>query len=47
LGLHPSVEALLTDLARVGPEWTAEQRERWVNTFLSNIDYAYPAKKEG
>lgn len=46
LGLHPSLEALLGDLKRIGNSWTSAERERWVATFLSNVDWAYPVKEE-
>lgn len=42
--LHESINGLLSDLARIGPGWTKEERERWVNTFIANVDYAYPVK---
>lgn len=42
--LHDSIHGLLTDLPRIGPSWTKEERDRWINTFIANIDYAYPVK---
>jgi hypothetical protein len=42
LGLHPSVTALLYDLNRIGSRWSKVEKDRWVATFLANIDYAYP-----
>ncbi|HXZ94737.1 MAG TPA: hypothetical protein VEG28_02360 [Dehalococcoidia bacterium] len=44
--LHESINGLLADLARIGPSWTKEERERWVNTFIANVDYAYPIKAQ-
>jgi hypothetical protein len=43
--LHQSIDGLLSDLARIGPSWTKEERDRWVNTFIANIDYAYPVRE--
>ena len=45
LGLHPSVEALLRDLNRIASNWNPTDRERWVQTFLAVLDYAYPTKE--
>ena len=43
--LHSSIEGLLADLAKTGQRWTKEERDRWVNAFITNIDYAYPARE--
>jgi len=43
--LHPSIQGLLADLVQFGSNWTKEERDRWVNTFISNIEYAYPARE--
>lgn len=43
--LHPCLHGLLVDLLAYGRDWTMESRQRWVNTFLSNIDYVYPVRE--
>jgi len=45
LGLHPTVTALLEDLNRIGSRWDKAGRDRWMDTFLAVIDYAYPVRK--
>jgi len=42
--LHPCIQGLLTDLVELGHRWTRETRERWMSTFISNIDYVYPTR---
>ncbi len=42
--LHPCIQGLLADLVQLGHRWTRETRERWVSTFISNIDYVYPTR---
>jgi hypothetical protein len=44
--LHASILALLTDLAKIAPHWTQEARDKWLNTFTTNLDYAYPVKEQ-
>ena len=41
--LHLALTAMLRDLEKKGPKWTKPERDIWVNTFLGNLDYAYPA----
>lgn len=43
-GLHPSVDALLTDLTKISREWTKGERDAWLRTFQTVLDYAYPIK---
>lgn len=45
LGLHPTVTPLLQDLNRIGSNWDKADRDKWVETFLAVLDYAYPARK--
>jgi len=42
--LHPSLQGLLTDLIQIGSNWTQEQQDRWLKTWIENIRYAHPAK---
>ena len=42
--LHPSIHGLLADLVKSGNKWTKEERDRWVSTFVTTIEYAYPVK---
>lgn len=42
IGLHPSVTALLYDLNRIGSKWSKPERDRWMKTFETMIDYSYP-----
>ena len=43
--LHPSLQGLLADLARHGDKWSREERDRWLKTFASNVEYAYPGRE--
>jgi len=45
LGLHPTVTPLLQELNRIGSNWDKADRDKWVETFLAVLDYAYPARK--
>lgn len=45
LGMHPSIEALLRDLNRIGASWTQPERDRWLSTFTTMLDYVYPVKE--
>ncbi len=45
LGMHPSLEALLKDLNRIGASWTQDDRDKWASTFLTIVDYVYPVKE--
>ncbi len=45
--LHPAVIALLRDLEGLASKWTEPERDRWLQTFQANLDYAYPPADEG
>lgn len=45
--LHPSLQALLEDLERIGPTWYDSDKARWLGTFQAVLDYAYPVNDEG
>lgn len=48
-GLHAALAPILSDLPKIGPTWTREQRDSWQSTFVAVRDYAYPVReaKEG
>ena len=41
---HPTLDALLAELARDGPTWTKEDRNRWLTAWTAVLDLAYPAR---
>lgn len=43
--LHASIHGLIEDLENSGHRWTKEERERWMSTFITTVDYAYPVKE--
>jgi hypothetical protein len=40
--LHSALTALLKDLEKTGSKWTKTERNIWLKTFETNLDYAYP-----
>ena len=44
--LHPSLQALLEDLERIGPSWHEVDKGRWLETFQVVLNYSYPVHEE-
>lgn len=42
LEIHPALEPLLRDLARIAPTWDEAQKKRWKLTWDTVLDYAHP-----
>lgn len=45
LGLHPSIQGLVDELAKDAPTWDADRREIWEAAFSGVLDYVFPKTK--